>query len=164
MCFFQPNSARMRLPADCVKAACLAVPKNNQRIFKMSPKQTAPKVVQELGYELKVRDAMNRKIIKISPDTRMSELRPILRSNQIAGIPVMKGEQLVGVICVEDMVNWFTNGAHDCPISERMSKDVKTLYGDEPLIHAVNALERYGFFHFPVLERQSGKLDRKSVV
>ena len=124
----------------------------------MSPKQTAPKVVQELGYELKVRDAMNRKIIKVSPDTRMSELRPILRSNQIAGIPVMKSEQLVGLISVEDMVNWFTDGAHDCPISERMTKDVKTLYADEPLIHAVNGLERLGFFHFPVLDRQSGKL------
>ena len=124
----------------------------------MSPKQTAPKVVQELGYELKVRDAMNRKIIKVSPDTRMSELRPILRSNQIAGIPVMKSEQLVGLISVEDMVNWFTDGAQDCPISERMTKDVKTLYADEPLIHAINGLERYGFFHFPVLDRQSGKL------
>jgi len=124
----------------------------------MSPKQTAPKVVQELGYELKIRDAMNRKIIKVSPDTRMSELRPILRSNQIAGIPVMKSEQLVGLISVEDMVNWLTDGAHDCPISERMTKDVKTLYADEPLIHAVNGLERLGFFHFPVLDRQSGKL------
>jgi len=124
----------------------------------MSPNKASPKVVQELGYELKVRDAMNRKIIKVSPDTRMSELRPILRSNRIAGIPVMKSEQLVGVICVEDMVNWFTNGAQDCAIKEKMTKDVKTLYADEPLIHAINALERYGFFHFPVLARQSGKL------
>jgi len=124
----------------------------------MSPKQAAPKAVQELGYELKVRDAMNHKVVTVSPDTRMSELRAILRSSRIAGIPVMKSEQLVGVICVEDMVNWFTNGAHDCPISERMTKDVKTLYADEPLIHAVNALERYGFFHFPVLDRQSEKL------
>ena len=158
MCFFQPNSARMRLPADCIKVACLAVQAYNQGILKMSPKQTSPKVVQELGYELKVVDAMNRKIIKVSPDTRMSELRPILRSNRIAGIPVMKSEELVGVICVEDMVNWFTNGAQDCAVQKKMTKDVKTLYADEPLIHAVNALERYGFFHFPVLDRQSGKL------
>jgi len=124
----------------------------------MSPKKTAPKAVQELGYELKVSNAMNRKIVMISPDTRMSELRPILRSNRIAGIPVMEDKKVVGVVCVEDMINWLTEGAQDCPIRERMTTNVKTLYADEPLIHAVNSLERYGFFHFPVLDRQSGKL------
>ncbi len=124
----------------------------------MSPNKASPTVVHEIGYELKVRDAMNRKIIKVSPETRMSELRPILRSNRIAGIPVMKSEQLVGVICVEDMVNWFTNGAQDCAIKEKMTTDVKILHADEPLVHAVNFLEQYGFFHFPVLDRQNGKL------
>ncbi|MCK5547940.1 MAG: CBS domain-containing protein [Thermoplasmata archaeon] len=124
----------------------------------MSPKEAAPTAVRELGYELKVRDAMNRDILTVNPETRMSELRPILRSKRIAGVPVMEGEKLVGVICVEDMVNWFTNGAPDCPVKEKMSRDVKTLYADEPLIHAVNSLERFGFFHFPVLDRRDGKL------
>ncbi len=124
----------------------------------MSPKRAAPKAVQELGYELKVRDAMDQKIVVVHPETPMSELRPILRKNRISGIPVIEDDKLVGVVCVEDMVNWFTEGARDCPIRERMTTNVRTLYADEPLIHAINGLERNGFYHFPVLDRQNDKL------
>jgi len=70
----------------------------------------------------------------------------------------MNGDKLVGVICVEDLVNWLIAGEKDCSVEEKMSKNVITLYTDEPLIHAINKLQRYGFFHFPVLERESGEL------
>ena len=32
------------------------------------------------------------------------------------------------------------------------------LFSDEPLIHAINKFDRYGFGRFPVLDRDSGKL------
>ncbi len=124
----------------------------------MSPKKIAPTIFHELGFELKVKDAMNTKIITINPDASMSELRPVLRSKRIAGIPVLDNDKMVGVICVEDMVNWLTNGAEDCTIREKMTENVKALYADEPLVHAVSALEQYGFFHMPVLDRQNGML------
>ena len=117
----------------------------------------APKI-QELGYELKVRQAMNTSITTVQPGTPMSKLRTVLRSNRISGVPVTNEGKLVGVICVEDLVNWLMAGAKDCSVKEKMSKNVVTLYTDEPLIHAINKLQRYGFFHFPVLERESGEL------
>jgi anti-sigma regulatory factor (Ser/Thr protein kinase) len=39
-----------------------------------------------------------------------------------------------------------------------MTKDVRTLYADEPLIHAVNKFEQLGFGRFAVLDRKSEKL------
>lgn len=117
----------------------------------------APKI-QELGYELKVERAMNRNIITLPPEMPMSGLRKVLRSNRISGIPIANENKLVGVICVEDLVNWLIAGAKDCAIKERMSKNVITLYADEPLVHAINKLEQYGFFHFPVIERESEKI------
>ena len=117
----------------------------------------APKI-QELGYELKVREAMNGNLITVQPEMPMSRLREVLRSNRISGVPVTDEGRLVGVICVEDLVNWLMAGAKDCPVKERMSKNVITLYADEPLIHAINKLQRYGFFHFPVIKRGSGEL------
>lgn len=117
----------------------------------------APKI-QELGYELKVRDAMDRNLITVQPETSMSKVRGVLRSNRISGIPVISKGKLVGVICVEDLVNWLMAGGKDRSVEEKMSKNVVTLYTDEPLIHAINKLEQYGFFHFPVLDRLSRKL------
>ena len=123
----------------------------------MTPNVEAPKI-QELGYELKVREAMDGKMITIQPDISMSGLRGTLRSNRISGIPVTDEGKLLGVICVEDLVNWLMAGARDCLVKEKMSKDVVTLFDDEPLIHAINRFEQYGFFHFPVLDRSSGDL------
>jgi len=62
--------------------------------------------VQELVYELKVRDAVTKNVITIGPETLMSELREILRSNRISGVPVMDGDKLVGIISIEDFINW----------------------------------------------------------
>jgi len=118
-----------------------------------------PGAVQELGHVLKVRDAMNRQIVMIGAGTPMSELRPILREHSLAAIPVMDDEKLVGVIGVEDLVNWLTEGAQDCSIADRMTRPAQTLFADEPLVHAVNRLDRFGFFHFPVVDRRSGELE-----
>ena len=123
----------------------------------MSPYVKAPKI-RELGYELKVRDAMDRNLITVQPETPMSKVRGVLRSNRISGIPVIDKDKLVGVVCVEDLVNWLMAGADNCSVEEKMSKNVVTLYTDEPLIHAINKLEQYGFFHFPVLERSNREL------
>ena len=123
----------------------------------MTPNVKAPKI-RELGYELKVREAMDKNMITIQPDISMGRLRRTLRSNRISGIPVTDDGKLIGVICVEDLVNWLMAGARDCLVEEKMSKDVVTLFDDEPLIHAINKFEQYGFFHFPVLDRLSKEL------
>jgi len=123
----------------------------------MTPYVKAPKI-RELGYELKVRDVMDRNLITVQPETPMSKVRGVLRLNRISGIPVIDKGKLVGVICVEDLVNWLMARADNCSVEEKMSKNVVTLYTDEPLIHAINKLEQYGFFHFPVLERSNGEL------
>lgn len=123
----------------------------------MTPNVKTPKI-QELGYELKVREAMDKNMITIQPGSSMSKLRGTLRSNRISGIPVTDDGKLIGVICVEDLVNWLMAGARDCLVEEKMSKNVVTLFDDEPLIHVINKFEQYGFFHFPVLDRSSGEL------
>ena len=123
----------------------------------MTPNVDVPKI-RELGYELKVREAMDKNMITIQPGISMSRLRGTLRSNRISGIPVTDDGKLIGVICVEDLVNWLMAGARDCLVKEKMSKDVVTLFDDEPLIHVISKFEQYGFFHFPVLERSSKEL------
>jgi len=108
--------------------------------------------IQELVYELKVQAVMTRRLITLAPDTPMSSLRSILRENRISGVPVVQGESLVGVISVEDFINWLAQGGPDCPVGERMSRQVRTLSPGEPLVHAIGKLEKYGYGRLPVVE------------
>jgi len=114
--------------------------------------------IQELVYEIRVGEVMQKDVITISPQTNMSELRGILREKRISGAPVMEGDEMVGIISIEDFIKWLADRENDCPISEKMSKDVQTLYADEPLTQAVNKFERFGYGRFVVVDRQTGLL------
>jgi CBS domain-containing protein/anti-sigma regulatory factor (Ser/Thr protein kinase) len=114
--------------------------------------------VQELIYELKVEDVMTNNVVVVSPENTMNELREILRSKRISGAPVVEGDKLLGIISIEDLIECLASGKMDSSLEEKMSKNVETLYPDEPLIHAVNKLEQHGFGRLPVVERDQGKL------
>ncbi len=107
---------------------------------------------------MKVSDAMMRNIITTTPEMSMSELREILRANRISGTPVMAGEKMVGVISIEDFIMWLDGGKEDCPIKEKMTTEVDTMFANEPLIHAIGKLDKTGYGRLPVIDRQSGKL------
>ena len=114
--------------------------------------------VQELFYELKLRDAVEPDVCTISKDTKMSEVRSILRSQKITAAPVIEDEHLIGIISVEDYINWLKNGKEEVEVTHRMSKDVVTLFDDEPLVEAIRHFEQYRFYEFPVIERETGLL------
>ena len=114
--------------------------------------------IQEMVYELKVSDVMRRKVVSVTPTTMMSKLRTILRDERISGTPIIDGDKVVGMISIEDFINWLAEDGKDCLIRKKMSANVKSLYSDEPLVHVLSEFEHYGFGRFPVVDRQTGKL------
>ncbi len=115
--------------------------------------------IQELTYELKVKDIMTRNVITVSPEQLMAELRAILRDNRISGVPVIEDEKLVGIVSIEDfIICCLEQGGLNSRIRDRMTRNVDTIFADEPVIHAANKFERYGYGRLPVLDRDTGRL------
>jgi len=113
---------------------------------------------QELAYELKIKDVMNSRLVTVSSKATIVELKEILRANRISGTPVIDHGELIGIISIEDLILCLSKGEMDAVIADRMITDVKVLHPDEPLVHAINQFEKYGFGRFPVIERDDGKL------
>lgn len=113
--------------------------------------------VQELVYELKIRDAAQESVT-ISPETMMSEVRGILRTEKITAAPVVSGKKLLGIVSVEDYINWLRDDAKDIPVADCMSVDLITLYEDEPMVDAIKQFEKYRHYEFPVLDRSTDEL------
>ena len=114
--------------------------------------------IQEMIYELLVSEVMTKEVISVSPSTLMRELRLILRDKKISGTPVVEDGKLVGLISIEDFINWLSDGDPDCTVGDRMTREVRTVYDDEPLLQAVNKLERLGFGRLPVFARDTASL------
>jgi CBS domain-containing protein/anti-sigma regulatory factor (Ser/Thr protein kinase) len=113
--------------------------------------------LQELTYELKIGDAMTQKVVTVTPQMTMAEFREVLRTHRISGTPVLEHEQLVGVVSLEDLINALADGEINATIGQKMARDPKTLYADEPLVHAVGQFARLRYGRFPVIDRE-GKL------
>lgn len=113
---------------------------------------------QELIYELNVEQAMTRKVITVKPDNTMEDVRRLLKEHRISGTPVIKAGALVGIVSIEDLIRSLCEGRIHDPVKQSMSMNVVTLYADEPLIHAVEKFERYGYGRFPVIDRKTRSL------
>jgi CBS domain-containing protein/anti-sigma regulatory factor (Ser/Thr protein kinase) len=113
--------------------------------------------LQDLVYELKIEEVMQRNVITVTPRTSMQEFKDLLRLKRISGAPVLEGGRLVGIISLEDLIKSLEQGEIDVPVGSRMTRQPETLYADESVVQAVNRMARLGFGRFPIVDR-SGKL------
>lgn len=114
--------------------------------------------IQELTYELKIEDVMTKNVETVSSKMPISSLRDILYNKRISGVPIVNDNKLVGIISIEDFIKCLEQGEMDALIEDKMTKNIKTLYADEPLVHAVMKFEKFGFGRFPIISRKDKKL------
>ena len=75
-----------------------------------SPSQATSLSVWELNYLLSkvtVKDVMTRKVITVNEDTPIEEAARIMADQKIGGLPVVKGDQVVGIITETDLFKIF---------------------------------------------------------
>ncbi|MDH3683959.1 MAG: CBS domain-containing protein [Acidimicrobiia bacterium] len=122
------------------------------------PARHQPTKVDEIVHELMVRDVMTDKLITVSPRVRVRELRELLRVNRISGLPVVDGDRMVGIISVEDFINCLASRENGSRVEDKMTREVKTVHADDPLVSAIAHFETTGLGRLPVIERQGGQL------
>jgi CBS domain-containing protein/anti-sigma regulatory factor (Ser/Thr protein kinase) len=114
--------------------------------------------LQELAYELKVEDAMSSNYVSVTPDDSMKQVRVILKEKRISGLPVLDGDKLLGIISIDNLINCIMDGGIENKVKDSMTRDIRYIYSDEPLIRAISKFENLGYGRFPVVERSTQKL------
>ena len=99
--------------------------------------------IQELIYELPIERVMKPGVIKVSPDTSMTELKEVLRVNRISGVPVLEEGRLVGVISIEDLIKALVEGDIQAPVRKRMTTKLITVREKESIVEAVKRFAQY---------------------
>ena len=109
---------------------------------------------QELVYELKIGEIMTRKLITITPDTTMHQVKNLLRDQRISGLPVMVGSDLAGIVSIEDLILAMEHGELESPVSQHMTTRVYTIYEDESVVQALNKFTQTRVGRLPVVTRE----------
>src|SRR5664279_5333242 len=53
---------------------------------------------------MKIKDVMNPNVVFCKPDDTVREIAKILKENDISGVPVIEGEELVGIVSEGDLL------------------------------------------------------------
>jgi CBS domain-containing protein/anti-sigma regulatory factor (Ser/Thr protein kinase) len=107
--------------------------------------------VQELIYELQIKQVMSSQVATVTPDQNISDLKSILREKRISGAPVVEDGKLVGIISVEDLIRALSKGEMDALIRDRMTTNLITVNEESTLIEAVRKFAQLGVGRLPVV-------------
>jgi len=127
----------------------------------------SPSIVLELIYQLKIKDVMHRTVITAKKTDSLRHIQALMRENYITGLPIIEGQNLVGIISIEDIIMALDRGYIDRPVEEYMTRNVIVLEEDMPLFFGISYLNKYRYGRFPVLNKNkelSGIITSKNVI
>jgi CBS domain-containing protein/anti-sigma regulatory factor (Ser/Thr protein kinase) len=127
----------------------------------------SPSVVQELIYQLKIKDVMSTALITAKKTDTLRHIQAIMRENYITGLPIAEDMHLLGLISIDDIVTALDKGYIDSTAEERMTKDVIVLEDVMPLSFAISYLNKYRYGRYPVVNKKQelvGILTSKDVI
>lgn len=83
---------------------------SDKDLLNASPSPVTSLSVWEMNYllsKITVKDVMTKEVLSIGEDTPIEEAARIMADNKIGGLPVMRGEQVVGIITETDIFKIF---------------------------------------------------------
>jgi len=94
--------------------------------------------VEELAYELKVREVMTRDVKLITLDMRMSSVIDLLRNEKISGAPVVsENGTLIGIISMEDIIRCLLKNDYNSRVAHYMSAQPIAVKESDPVVEAL---------------------------
>jgi CBS domain-containing protein/anti-sigma regulatory factor (Ser/Thr protein kinase) len=108
--------------------------------------------VEELSYDLKIREVMTTALRTASADMPLSQVLEILRIHRISGLPVVMDDKLVGILSLEDIVQALQKNDLAATASQYMTREVVTVASYESIVQALRTFTEKGLGRLPVLD------------
>lgn len=113
--------------------------------------EQSPLLFLELLYKLRVRDVMSKDLITIARSATMRDLKNLMRTSKVSGVPVVENKRLYGIVSIEDLIQALEAGRLDAPVSDFMAPNAVTVEENMPLSIVMSYFNKYEYRRFPVL-------------
>jgi CBS domain-containing protein/anti-sigma regulatory factor (Ser/Thr protein kinase) len=107
--------------------------------------------VEELAYELRIREVMTDEVLCLSADLVMEEALNIFQKDRISGAPVIEDDVLIGILSMEDLIRALRGNTLDEKVREFMTREVVSVHEFDPVVEALKTFARTKYGRLPVL-------------
>ena len=113
--------------------------------------------VEELAYDLKVREVMTSEVKSVSSQVTMKEALEIMRANRISGAPVLDEGKIIGIVSIEDLIRAMAEGDLNAPVCNYMSVSLITIKAYDSVVKAIETFTTAQVGRLPVID-ENGEL------
>src|SRR3954452_18675195 len=113
-------------------------------------------IPEERRLIMKVRDVMTRDVQTVRPDQPVQQAAAFMLSADAGSIPVIDGDQLIGMITDRDIaVRGIAEGhGPDTPVREVMSNDIVCARDDDDVENAASRMSEAQVRRLPVIDEE----------
>ena len=118
-----------------------------------------------------VKDYMAKTLVTFKPDTNVLDAVHTLVEHRIAGAPVLDDQgSIVGMLsefdCIKVALQAGYHGDYGGPVSDYMSRDVKTVNAEMSIVDLAQQFAEKGYRRFPVTDKNGlvGQISRRDVL
>jgi CBS domain-containing protein len=111
-------------------------------------------------------DLISYPVLTVDANMPMQEVQKFLEENECTGVPVVNGEQMVGVISIRDFRKIRKKAHMQSPVKAFMSTDIISIAPDKSPMEAARIMIRHDIGRMPVLEKDKliGIISRSDVM
>ena len=115
-------------------------------------------LVNELIYEIKVKEAMTKEVIFFNEDVTFRDIQLKLKEKKISGVPILDDKKnIIGIVSIDDIITSLDKHYVDKKISNYITREVITIPQNISVVSAIHKLERFGVGRLPVTESPHSK-------
>lgn len=122
-----------------------------------SPAHTGEYSVPLLA-RISVVDAMNTKVIWMSPEDTVEDAYQTMMNKGFRGIPMVDSERVVGIVTLSDLIKIPMEQMKSTRLRSVMTKNVLVTHPNETLLDVLNKMMVHGVGRLPVVSKESGVL------
>lgn len=110
--------------------------------------------VEELAYELRIREVMTKNVFCLQPETGMELALDTFQAERISGAPVTSGGKLLGILSIEDLIHALRENKLNATVGDYMTTNLVVIREFDPVVEALKTFYQTNFGRLPVLNEQ----------
>lgn len=117
--------------------------------------EQSPALILDIIFQLKIKDVMTTKVITAKPTDTLSDIKKLMKEENITGVPITKNGRIIGIVSIDDIITAMDKGHIAETAEKHMAKKLVMLEDDMPLSFGISYFNKFKYGRFPVVNKDN---------